>query len=172
MGHEWFSTVPLARSEWWTCPLFCRYLTLLVCAVSVATDCQAMAYMGGFALRTRHWAVTGNDTESTLSLILSSYRERALGSAVQCRKDIPAGWHWVFGLGFFRVAADKELIYWWLFSYHLHADRQAQTRWRLRHIQPCCLQSPAFPDITRRGLTCTIFPCRSNSQTLLSASAF
>lgn len=123
----------------------------------------------GFA---RHWAVTGNDTESTLSLSLSSYRERALGSAVQCRKDIPAAWHWVFRLFFFQVAADKELIYWWLFSYHLHAGRQAQTRGRLRHIQPCCLQSPAFPDITRRGLTCTTFPCRSNSQTLLSASAF
>lgn len=69
------------------------YLTLLFCGLSMATDGQAMAYMGVFALRTRHWAVTGNDAESTLSLILSSYRERALCSAVQCRKDIPAGWH-------------------------------------------------------------------------------
>lgn len=40
----------------------------------MATDCWVMAYMGVFALRMDHRAVTRHDTKSALSLILSSFR--------------------------------------------------------------------------------------------------
>lgn len=161
-------------------PLILHRYNTVFCGVSLATDRQAMPVFSPLGHPHRCFS----PWDGALGCHRAGHRAHAFpysflsqgAGSPQCkamqeghtRRLAPSVW---VGGFFFQVAAEKEPLNWRLFCYHLHADRQAQTRWSLRRSQPCCLQSPASPDIPRWELMCSTFPGGHNSQTLPSASA-